>query len=298
MNTIHDNYLQGKVAPSHFGELYRFMMKEKNPIIMQTAIDHMFKIATDMTSDQRKTLELCMMDLLGENKSKDCRQLIFRKMAANATSPDVLAQLETVWQQQNDPLFDEHDYMEMAYRLAITNPTRWQEILSTQKARLKSEDLQKEFDFVSRACNPDASKRSDLFKKLIKKDNRKEEAWAIHALRLLSTDVYAQDCPNYVSQSLANLKYLQQTSDIRFPGNWLEALYDSQKSSAVRQTTENWLNNPKTDCPEDLRNKVLEVSWLMRNQKPYVEKPKPAVVTKPKTTTKKAATKTTAKRKK
>ena len=298
LNTIHDNYLQGKVSPSHFGELYRFMMKEKNPIIMQTAIDHMFKIATDMTSDQRRTLELCMMDLLGENKSKDCRQLIFRKMAANATSPDVLAQLETVWQQHNDPLFDEHDYMEMAYRLAITNPTRSQEILSTQRARLKSEDLQKEFDFVSRACNPDASKRTDLFKKLIKKDNRKEEDWAIHTLKLLSTDVYAQDCPNYVSQTLANLKYLQQTSDIRFPEKWLEALYDSQKSYAVKQTTENWMNNPKTDCPEELRNKVMEVSWLMRNQKPYVERPKPIVVNKPKTTAKKKAAPKTAKRKK
>ena len=299
LNTIHDNYLQGKVAPSHFGELYRFMMKEKNPIIMQTAIDHMFKIASDMTIDQRKTLELCMMDLLGENKSKDCRQLIFRKMAANAISPDVLTQIETVWQQHNDPLFDEHDYMEMAYRLVINYPTRSQEILSTQRARLKSEDLQKEFDFVSRACNPDASKRNDLFKKLIKKDNRKEEAWAIHAIKLLSTDVYAQDAPNYVSQSLANLKYLQQTGDIRFPDNWLEALYDGQKSSAVKQTTENWLNNPKTDCPENLRNKVLEVSWLMRKQKPYVEKPKPVVVvTKPKTTARKTTVKSTAKRKK
>ena len=298
LNTIHDNYLQGKVAPSHFGELYRFMMKEKNPIIMQTAIDNMFKIATDMQPEQRKTLELCMMDLLGENKSKDCRQLIFRKMAANATSPEVLTQLETVWQQHNDPLFDEHDYMEMAYRLAITNPTRWQEILSTERARLKTEDLQNEFDFISRACNPDASKRNDLFKKLIKKDNRKEEDWAVHALKLLSTDVYEQDCPNYVSQSLANMKYLQQTGGIRFPDYWLESLYDSQKSNAVKQTTENWLNNPKTDCSEELRNKVLVASWLMRNQKPYVERPKPAVVTKPKTTAKKAAPKTTAKRKK
>ena len=265
---------------------------------MQTAIDNMFKIATDMQPEQRKTLELCMMDLLGENKSKDCRQLIFRKMAANATSPEVLTQLEMVWQQHNDPLFDEHDYMEMAYRLAITNPTRWQEILSTERARLKTEDLQNEFDFISRACNPDASKRNDLFKKLIKKDNRKEEDWAVHALKLLSTDVYEQDCPNYVSQSLANMKYLQQTGGIRFPDYWLESLYDSQKSNAVKQTTENWLNNPKTDCPEELRNKVLVASWLMRNQKPYVERPKPAVVTKPKTTAKKAAPKTTAKRKK
>ena len=94
------------------------------------------------------------------------------------------------------------------------------------------------------------------------------------------------------------MKYLQQTGGIRFPDYWLESLYDSQKSNAVKQTTENWLNNPKTDCPEELRNKVLVASWLMRNQKPYVERPKPAVVTKPKTTAKKAAPKTTAKRKK
>ena len=42
-------------------------MKEKNPLIMSTAIDHMFKIAFDMTPSQRNTLVLCMMDVLGEN---------------------------------------------------------------------------------------------------------------------------------------------------------------------------------------------------------------------------------------
>ena len=207
-----------------------------------------------------------MMDLLGENKSKECRQIVFRKMAEHATSPDVLAQLETVWQQQNDPLFDEHDYMEMAYRLAIMNPTRWEEILSTQKARLKTEELQQEFDFVSRACNPNATKRHELFKNLIKKENRENETWAIHTLQLLSTDVYEQDAPNYVTQSLANLKLLQQTSSIPFPGNWLEALYADQKSDAVKKATENWLKS-KNDCPEELRNKVLEVSWQIRNKK-------------------------------
>ena len=299
LNTIHDNYFQGKIAPSHFGELYRFMMKEKNPIVMKTAVNDMFKIAFDLTPEQRKTLELCMMDLLGENKSIDCRQIIFRKMATNATSPDVLAQMETVWQQHTDPAFDEHDYMEMAYRLAIMNPTRWQNILSTQRARLKNEDLQKEFDFVSRACNPDATKRNDLFKKLIKKENRKEESWAIHTLQLLSTDVYEQDVPNYVALSLANLKYLQQTSDIHFPGDWLETLFANQKSNSVKQTVVNWLNNPKTDCPEELRNKVWETSWQIRNQKPYVERPKPAtVVTNPKPTTVKKTTSKTVRRKK
>jgi hypothetical protein len=82
-------------------------------------------------------------------------------------------------------------------------------------------------------------------------------------------------------------------------------LYDHQKSYSVKQTTENWLNNPKTDCPEDLRDKVKEVTWQMRNQKPYVERPKPVtIVTQPKVTkapakktTKAPVRKTTQKRK-
>lgn len=293
--TIYDNYLMGKVAPSHFGELYRFMMKEKNTTVMATAIDNMFKIAFDMPSDaQRKTLELCMMDLLGENKSSECRQLMYRKMAKHATSPDVLAQMERVWQAQTDPMFTDHDYMEMAYRLAITNPDRWQSILSSERSRLQSADLQKEFDFVSRACNPDANARNKLFKDLLKKENRQEEQWAIHAISLLSADVFEPQNNSLISTSLANLKFLQQTSDIFFPGEWIKAVLANHKSSEAKQIVQKFLQDNK-DLPENLRGEVLEASWTLLNQVPYVEKPKPVVTSKPKTTAKK---KTTSKRKK
>jgi aminopeptidase N len=288
--TIHDNYLMGKVAPSHFGELYRFMMKEKNTTVMATAIDNMFKIAFDMPSDgQRKTLELCMMDLLGENKSSECRQLMYRKMAKHATSPDVLAQMERVWQAQTDPMFTDHDYMEMAYRLAITHPDRWQSILSSERSRLQSPDLQKEFDFVSRACNPDANARNSLFKELLKKDKRQEESWAIHAISLLSTDVFEPQNNSLISTSLTNLKFLQQTSDITFPGEWIKAVLENHKSTEAKMIVEKFLAENK-DLPEDLRSKVLEASWTLLNQVPYVEKPKPVVTSKPKTTAKKKAT--------
>ena len=290
--TIHDNYLMGKVTPSHFGELYRFMMKEKNPLVMKTAIDNMFKIAFDMQSDeQRKTLELCMMDLLGENRSNECRQLMYRKMARHATSPEVLAQIERVWQDQTDPMFTDRDYMEMTYRLAINNPDRWQEILSAERVRLKSEDLQKEFDYVSRACNPEAKKRQDLFNSLLKKDNRQQERWALHAIRLLSADVFEPQNNNYISQSLANLKYLEQTSDIQFVSEWIKNVLANHRSAEAKQIVEKFLQG-NTDCPEKLRDAVLEASWILTAQKPYVEKVKPVVVSDPKpVTTKKPAPK-------
>lgn len=275
--TIHENYLMGKVPPSHFGELYRMMMKEKNPLIMSTAIDHMFKIASDMTMTQRKTLELCMMDLLGENRSKECYQYVIRKLAKNAVSPEVLNKIQTIWKQHNDPAFNERDYMDMAYRLAMTRPDQRQEILSTQRARLKTEELRNEFDYVSRACDPDADNRTRLFNALLERDNRKQEPWAIQTLELLSADIYEPQNNNLISPSLKSLKYLQDTSDIFFSTKWLKALLGHHKSEAAKMEVENFLKaNP--DYPENLRNKILEAAWILTAQKPYVEKAKPTIV--------------------
>ena len=285
--TIHDNYLMGKVAPSHFGELYRFMMKEKNAIIIETAVDQMFKIAFDMPSEtQRKTLELCMMDLLGENKSDDCRRAIYRKMARHATSPEVLQQLEQVWQARTEKSLDERDYMEMAYRLAMTNPGRWQEIISAERNRLKSDELKQEFDFVSRACNPDAGKRNDLFKELLKKGDRHQERWVLNAVRLLSADVYEPQNNQYIAQSLANLENLEKGSDVAFVGEWMHNLLANHRSAEARQMVEQFMQG-NNGLNEGLRDAVLEASWILTSQKAYVEKAKPAVVSQAQTPAKK-----------
>jgi aminopeptidase N len=298
LETIHDHYLMGKVNPSYFGEIYRMMMKEKNPLIMSTAIDHMFKIAFDMTSTQRPTLELCMMDLLGENKTKDCRQTIIRKLAANMTSPEVRRQINTIWTKHNETtIFDEHDYMNMAYRLAMLQPECWKEILDTQRERLQTEDLKKEFDYVSRACNPDENKRADLFNSLLKSQNRQEETWALQTLDLLSADIYEPNNLDYITASLSSLKDIQKNSSANFPLEWVKTILAHHKSVIAKQAVENFLaSNP--DYPNDLKNNILEAAWTLLRQQPYVEKEKPVVVTKPKTTTKTAARKSTAKKKK
>ena len=281
LQTIHDNYLMGNVTPSHFGELYRMMMKEKNPLIMSTAIDHMFKITSDMTIEQRRTLELCMMDLLGENHSKECRLLVIRKLAANAISKEVLDKIAKILDAHNDPLFSEHDYMEMAYRLAIVRPDLRQDILSKERARLKTEELRNEFDYVSQACNPSAEARTKVFNNLLKPENRQHEPWALHLLRLLNSDVYEPQSNTYIAASIKSLPYIQQTSDIFFPGNWMKALLDGHKSKEACSLVESSLKS-ESGLSENLKNKVLEAAWILMKQKPYVEKAKPVVVNKSK----------------
>lgn len=284
LQTLHDNYLMGDIPASYFGELYRNMIKERNPLIMQTTVDHMFKIAFDCNYSSRQTLEQCIMDILPENKRADCRQIIIRKMMANATSPEILAQIQRIWDTQSDPLFGDHDYMEMAYRLALTHPGQWQMILDKQRDRLKDNLLREEFNYVSRACTPDEQSQCDLFNDIVKPENRQHESWALHALQLLSADIREPQNNVYIPASLGSLEFLQATSDVSFVGNWLNVLLQNHKSLEARQSVENFLNEHPA-YQEYLRNQIFAASWPLRNMK-APEPPKPAAPAKPAKSTK------------
>ena len=266
LQTLYDNYLMGTVPASYFGELYRNMVKDRNPILMQTAVDHMFKIAFDCNYSERQTLEQCIMDILPENRNNDCRKIIIRKMIANATAPEILSQIQKIWDTQSDPLFDEHDYMEMAYRLALTHPGQWQMIIDKQRNRLKTGLLREEFDYVSRACIPDEQTQRHLFNDIVKPENRVHESWALHVLQLLNADIREPQSNVYIAAGLNSLESLQQTSDAFFVNGWLNALLHNHKSLEARRSVENFLKNNPT-YQEHLRHKILAASWPLRNTK-------------------------------
>ena len=288
LNLIHDNYLQGKIDPRHFGELFRFLGREKNPLIMETAIDQMHKIASDLTLQQRYTLELVIMDLLGENKTKECRQLVLRKLGTSAISPEVLDKLQTILDRHNEEVLDEHDYMEIAYRLAITRPDRRDQILEKERDRLitaGNDELRQEFDFVSKATHPNANAREEVFKSLLKAENRVNEQWALNALRLLNSDVFEPQSNVYIVEGLKALPEIQKTNSLAFPGRWTRTLIAPHKSAEAKTEVQKFLNE-SADFPAALKNFVYESAWVLMNQVPYVDKtPKPAT-----TTTKKKAT--------
>ena len=291
LNLIHDNYLLGKVDPRHFGELFRFLPREKNTLIMETAINQMHKIASDLTLQQRYTLELVIWDLLGENKTKECRQLVLRKLGTSAISPEVLDKLQTILDRHNEEVLDEHDYMEIAYRLAITRPDRREQILAKERDRLitaGNDELRQEFDFVSKATHPNANAREEVFKSLLKAENRVNEQWALNALRLLNSDVFEPQSNVYIVEGLKALPEIQKTNSLAFPSRWARTLIAPHKSAEAKTEVQKFLNE-SVDFPATLKNFVYESAWVLMNQVPYVDKtPKPATTTA--TTKKKAAT--------
>lgn len=262
LQTIHDNYLLGRIPPIHFAELNRMMMTEQNPLIISATIDHMFRIAFDMPAEQRKTLELCMMDLIDKNPSKGMRQLMIRKLSTHATAPELIDRIYTIWQQHSDPLLSEQDYMNMAYRLAILRSDTSGPILAAQRKRLKTDDERREFDYISRVCTSDPMLRVRLFNEMLKPQNREKEPWALKAFQLLNADVYEPQSNVYIESGLKSLQYIEQTSDIFFPTNWLKALLTEHKSREARLTVEKFINN-NPNYPEHLRRKILEAAWFL-----------------------------------
>lgn len=262
LQTIHDNYLLGRIPPIHFAELNRMMMTEQNPLIISATIDHMFRIAFDMPAEQRKTLELCMMDLIDKNPSKDMRQLMIRKLSTHATAPELIDRIYTIWQQHNDPLLSEQDYMNMAYRLAILRSDTSGPILAAQRKRLKTDDERREFDYISRVCTSDPMLRVRLFNEMLKPQNREKEPWALKAFQLLNADVYEPQSNVYIKSGLKSLQFIEQTSDIFFPTNWLKALLAEHKSREARLTVEKFINN-NPNYPEHLKRKILEAAWFL-----------------------------------
>ena len=262
LQTIHDNYLLGRIPPIHFAELNRMMMTEQNPLIISATIDHMFRIAFDMPAEQRKTLELCMMDLIDKNPSKDMRQLMIRKLSTHATAPELIDRIYTIWQQHSDPLLSEQDYMNMAYRLAILRSDTSSPILAAQRKRLKTDDERREFDYISRVCTSDPMLRVRLFNEMLKPQNREKEPWALKAFQLLNADVYEPQSNVYIESGLKSLQFIEQTSDIFFPTNWLKALLAEHKSREARLTVEKFINN-NPNYPEHLRRKILEAAWFL-----------------------------------
>ena len=178
--------------------------------------------------------------------------------------------------------------MEIAYRLAITRPDRRQQILEKERARLAGNDeLLQEFDFVSKATNPNASAREEVFRSLLKAENRINESWALNALRLLNSDVFEPQSNVYIVEGLKALPEIQKTNSLAFPQRWTKTLIAPHKSAEAKIEIQKFLKG-SADFPVNLKNYVYESSWVLMNQIPYVDRtPKPAATTAKKTSTKK-----------
>ena len=171
-----------------------------------------------------------------------------------------------LWKDGSDKTFNERDYMRMAYHLAIVMPNQWQEIINTQRQRLTNDDMKREFDFISRGCNPDTDVQQELFSSLLKKENRAIEPYAAALLALLNDPTREPRNNRYITPGLEVLEEIQRTGDIFFPLDWCQALLGSHRSAEAAQLVRQFLEH-HPDYPIPLRNKLLQAAWYIRGER-------------------------------
>lgn len=263
MMNLYENYLMHRAdrAPLYLA-FYRTLCGEKNQLVASSLCDYAFRFVRDMAADRRHACEEQLFTLSRRHPLPSVRQKLTRLLYANALDSAVCDSIYQIWINRTDTLMNERDYLGMAYHLAIMRPAEWQQIIDTQRERLKNADVIREFDFVSRACNPSTEIQADLFRSLLNRENRAVEPWAAQLLALLNTEIREPQANRYITPALDELQEIQRTGDIFFPGDWLYCLLSGHKSEEAKQLVLSWIAAHHA-YPVALMNKLKENAYFL-----------------------------------
>ncbi len=262
---LYENFHLGNITAKDLANvLLEFLTHEKNELIASTTCGFVGDVMACLDHKERAATEQRLFELSQQHSLQSVRQTLLRQLSLRAVSPKVVNKLYDIWEKQSVTALNNRDYMRMAYHLAIMRPQQWQEILDEQRRRLNNVDQQREFDFISRACNPDTLVQQQLFNELLMAENRRVEPWARDMLALLNDPTREPLSNRYLIPGLDALQEVQRTGDIFFPGYWLTGLLSGHKSEGAKQVVRQWIDaHPSLDVA--LMNKLKENAyWLLR----------------------------------
>lgn len=233
---------------------------ENNALIASTICSY---IGRPLTETNNAEIERTLLAIAKEHNIKSCRQQLLRTLISTAKDSAVYSELYSIWKEASHPLLSENDYMNLAYELAIRNPEQQKEIIATQRSRIKNPDRVRQFDFVSRATTPDSTEQQELFRSLLKAENRRIEPWALKTLGYLCHPLREEQAVKYIREALDSLQYIQRTSDIFFPQNWTRTLLRERRSPEALRTVEDFLKE-NDGFPQLLKSKILQAMWNLQ----------------------------------
>lgn len=234
------------------------LAKENNALIASSIVGYIPMPMGEASC--RSAIESQLLDISKSHPIASCRSQLLRMLAQQMTSPAVVDSIYHIWLRQSEQYLDERNYTDFAYELAIRLPQRRDEIISTQRSRISNPDRLRQFDFVARATVADTARLDNLFKSLLKAENRKVEPWATAALGYLNHFTRNDYATRYIRPALDILTEVQTTGDIFMPANWVAALLSGHRTKGAYDAVNSFLEaNP--DYPPLLKSKILQSSY-------------------------------------
>jgi aminopeptidase N len=132
-------------------------------------------------------------------------------------------------------------------------------ILEEQRGRFMNPDRKARFEFVMPALSMDAAERSAFFERLAEVGNRRREPWVVEGLQYLNHPLRAAESRRHLRPALDLLVEIQQTGDIFFPRNWMDAVLSGHSSREAAAVVSRFLGE-QPDYPARLRRVILQTS--------------------------------------
>jgi len=265
MMYIYESWLRHQVFPRHaFNSLFQGLRLQDNALVRSTCLSYLLTILSYAEESERAEYEQALFTFGRHTADPALRRQLLQGITRLATSDAVADSIYHLWKDKNDTAFNERDYMNMSYHLALLRPAEWQQIVTCQRSRLTNADMLREFDFVSRGCHPDSAVQQALFDQLLQREHRAVEPFATALLSLLNDPLREPLSNRYITPGLDVLEEVQQTGDIFFPLAWCNALLGGHRSQEARDLVQAFLDT-HPDYPPALRGKLLQAAYMLRN---------------------------------
>ena len=263
--TMYENHLMHRIsADSLFESLSNGLIHEENQLVASMCISYCRELLPHLDAQRRLRAETRLIDCAENHKLPSLRLQAKRIVSTTAITTKATYYIYKLWKSQDHTAMTERDYMEMSYHLAQLMPHKYDEIRQQQREQLTNADLISEYDFVVRACHPDTAAREQLFRDLLKAENRRTEPYAAAALRLLNSEKYEPQSNKYIVPALDILEEIQRTGDIFFPSDWLTALLAGHHSQQAKTIVQQWMQTHR--LPETLQRKLNEKAYHLLQQ--------------------------------
>jgi aminopeptidase N len=261
-----EEVLDRRVKPADFVDLgLRALAVENTEQNIQLIVGHIDTAYWRFTTDSARTamaprLEQAYRAGWTRANSSSLKSVYFRAFRSVVRTNEGVAFLQHVWHRDEKIAgltLAEPDEASMAQELAIRAVPNTSAILEEQRGRFQNPDRKGRFEFVLPVFSDNKADRDAFFEKLKDVKNRRREPWASDGLSFLNHPLRGTESEKYIRPALDLLVEVQQTGDIFFPKNWMDAVLGGHNTRSAAEIVKKFLaENP--NYPIRLRRIILQ----------------------------------------
>jgi len=272
---LHEDFLNKGIATDDYvNHLLVSIQNESNPQILNYLSNCLVIVTRNFLDPVMHTeIQFAAKEMIWnklQTVEPESKQVLFDAWLALARNGQSLEQMKKLYSGElkiPDFRLSDQNMTKLACEIALRTDGS-KEILELELKRIVNPDRKRRLEFISPALSAIESERDSFFESLKSPENRKPEPWVIEALNYLHHPLRLGSGEKYIAQSLEMLQEIQETGDIFFPKDWLDATLGNYQNPKVATLVEQYLES-HPDLADNLRLKVLQTADLLFRRNSY-----------------------------